>query len=77
MLTKSIYIAFYVTMHVYVRVQLSKHYVFCFSFIQVGLWIDAGSRFETEKNNGVAHFLEHMAFKVCLSFHLFNLLFFI
>ncbi|RZF43976.1 hypothetical protein LSTR_LSTR015907 [Laodelphax striatellus] len=31
----------------------------------IGLWIDAGSRFETEKNNGVAHFLEHMAFKVC------------
>ena len=30
---------------------------------QVGLWIDAGSRFETEENNGVAHFLEHMAFK--------------
>jgi len=29
----------------------------------VGVWIDAGSRFETEKNNGVAHFLEHMAFK--------------
>ncbi|XP_046841451.1 mitochondrial-processing peptidase subunit beta-like [Xenia sp. Carnegie-2017] len=29
----------------------------------VGLWIDAGSRFETEQNNGVAHFLEHMAFK--------------
>nr|XP_002156628.1 mitochondrial-processing peptidase subunit beta [Hydra vulgaris] len=29
----------------------------------VGLWIDAGSRFETEANNGVAHFLEHMAFK--------------
>ena len=35
--------------------------------LQVGLWIDAGSRFETEKNNGVAHFLEHMAFKVLLS----------
>jgi len=30
----------------------------------VGLWIDAGSRFETDKSNGVAHFLEHMAFKV-------------
>lgn len=30
----------------------------------VGLWIDAGSRSETGKNNGVAHFLEHMAFKV-------------
>ncbi|XP_050413622.1 mitochondrial-processing peptidase subunit beta [Patella vulgata] len=29
----------------------------------VGLWIDAGSRWENEKNNGVAHFLEHMAFK--------------
>lgn len=30
----------------------------------VGVWIDAGSRAETEKNNGAAHFLEHMAFKV-------------
>lgn len=30
----------------------------------VGLWIDAGSRSETPENNGVAHFLEHMAFKV-------------
>lgn len=30
----------------------------------VGLWIDTGSRFETDANNGVAHFLEHMAFKV-------------
>ncbi|XP_068206010.1 mitochondrial-processing peptidase subunit beta [Palaemon carinicauda] len=29
----------------------------------VGLWIDTGSRFETDANNGVAHFLEHMAFK--------------
>lgn len=29
----------------------------------VGMWIDAGSRHETEYNNGVAHFLEHMAFK--------------
>lgn len=29
----------------------------------VGLWIDAGSRYETDQNNGVAHFLEHMAFK--------------
>lgn len=29
----------------------------------VGLWIDAGSRYETDRNNGVAHFLEHMAFK--------------
>lgn len=29
----------------------------------VGVWIDAGSRFETAENNGTAHFLEHMAFK--------------
>uniref|UniRef100_A0A194ALS0 Uncharacterized protein n=1 Tax=Pinctada fucata TaxID=50426 RepID=A0A194ALS0_PINFU len=29
----------------------------------VGLWIDAGSRYETDQNNGVAHFLEHMIFK--------------
>lgn len=29
----------------------------------VGLWIDAGSRYENDNNNGVAHFLEHMAFK--------------
>jgi len=29
----------------------------------VGVWIDAGSRYETEKNSGAAHFLEHMAFK--------------
>ena len=33
-------------------------------WLQVGLWIDAGSRYENERNNGVAHFLEHMAFKV-------------
>lgn len=32
--------------------------------VQVGLWIDAGSRYENERNNGTAHFLEHMAFKV-------------
>ena len=29
----------------------------------VGVWIDAGSRFETAATNGTAHFLEHMAFK--------------
>lgn len=29
----------------------------------IGLWIDAGSRYEAPQNNGVAHFLEHMAFK--------------
>ncbi|PIA57734.1 hypothetical protein AQUCO_00600452v1 [Aquilegia coerulea] len=29
----------------------------------VGVWIDAGSRFETKETNGTAHFLEHMIFK--------------
>ncbi|CAH1107519.1 unnamed protein product [Psylliodes chrysocephalus] len=29
----------------------------------VGIWIDAGSRYEDDSNNGVAHFMEHMAFK--------------
>jgi len=29
----------------------------------IGVWIDAGSAYETAQNNGVAHFLEHMAFK--------------
>ncbi len=28
-----------------------------------GVWVNAGSVYENEKNNGVAHFLEHMAFK--------------
>eukprot|EP00892_Ulva_mutabilis_P000160 jgi/Ulvmu1/10144/UM006_0098.1 len=30
---------------------------------QVGIYIDAGSRYETDANNGVAHFLEHLMFK--------------
>ncbi|KAI1555861.1 mitochondrial-processing peptidase subunit beta [Pyrenophora tritici-repentis] len=30
----------------------------------VGVWIDAGSRAETDETNGTAHFLEHLAFKV-------------
>jgi mitochondrial-processing peptidase subunit beta len=29
----------------------------------VGVWIDAGSRYESAADNGAAHFLEHMAFK--------------
>lgn len=32
-------------------------------FATAGVWIDAGSRFETRENNGTAHFLEHMTFK--------------
>lgn len=29
----------------------------------VGVFVDTGSRYENEQNNGVAHFLEHMFFK--------------
>lgn len=31
--------------------------------VALGVWVAAGSRHETVQNNGVAHFLEHMAFK--------------
>jgi predicted Zn-dependent peptidase len=31
--------------------------------VSVSIWVDTGSRNEIEKNNGVSHFLEHMAFK--------------
>src|ERR1700691_3617107 len=29
----------------------------------IGVWVAAGGRYETQENKGVAHFLEHMAFK--------------
>lgn len=35
----------------------------------VGVWIDAGSRYEDPQTNGVAHFLEHMSFKVTSMSH--------
>lgn len=38
----------------------------------VGVWIDAGSRAETDKTNGTAHFLEHLAFKVGLRSSVFD-----
>src|SRR5579862_8782089 len=31
--------------------------------VSLGLWVDVGTRHEPEAVNGVAHFLEHMAFK--------------
>jgi len=31
--------------------------------ISIGFFIKAGARFENEKNNGIAHFLEHMMFR--------------
>ena len=35
-------------------------------FASVGLYIDAGSRYETPSTSGVSHFLDRMAFKVCI-----------
>ena len=29
----------------------------------IGVWVDAGGRHERPEQNGIAHFLEHMAFK--------------
>ncbi len=29
----------------------------------IGIWVNAGGRHETARQNGIAHFLEHMAFK--------------
>lgn len=31
--------------------------------ISVGVWIKTGSRYEYKRNNGVAHFIEHLVFK--------------
>ncbi len=31
--------------------------------VSVGVWINAGSRDEGDKNNGITHFIEHMVFK--------------
>lgn len=31
--------------------------------VSVGVWLAAGGRYESDANKGVAHFLEHMAFK--------------
>ena len=31
--------------------------------VAIGVWIATGSRNETEQNNGISHFLEHMFFK--------------
>lgn len=44
------------------RVATERSFAEC-ETLTLGVWIDAGSRYEHATNNGVAHFLEHMAFK--------------
>ena len=34
-----------------------------FASAALGIWVDVGARHEAETENGIAHFLEHMAFK--------------
>lgn len=34
-----------------------------FPSVSVGLWIGAGSMYETQEENGLSHFVEHMLFK--------------
>ena len=31
--------------------------------VSLGLWVGAGARHESEREHGISHFLEHMAFK--------------
>ncbi|MCL2766411.1 MAG: insulinase family protein [Peptococcaceae bacterium] len=31
--------------------------------VAVGFWVDVGSRYEVDENNGVSHFIEHLLFK--------------
>jgi len=35
-------------------------------FHAVGVYVDAGSRYETKRNSGISHLMDRLAFKVCL-----------
>ena len=34
--------------------------------ISLGVWLKKGSRHESESENGISHFIEHLLFKGCL-----------
>lgn len=34
-------------------------------FSSIGLYVDAGSRYETPETSGASHFIDRLAFKVC------------
>lgn len=44
-------------------IRVVTRYIPTVKTVSVGVFVGAGSRHETSENNGVAHFLEHMAFK--------------
>ncbi|WP_277093425.1 insulinase family protein, partial [Alicyclobacillus mali (ex Roth et al. 2021)] len=31
--------------------------------VSLGIWVETGSRYESQSENGISHFLEHMFFK--------------
>lgn len=35
----------------------------CAQSVEMGMYIKAGSRYETKENNGITHMLEHMHFR--------------
>ena len=37
--------------------------------VALGLWVGAGARSETQREHGISHLLEHMAFKGTKSAH--------
>lgn len=44
------------------QIRVVTQYIPTSSFT-AGIWLDAGSRYESKENNGSAHFLEHLLFK--------------
>lgn len=44
------------------QIRVVSQYIPTSSFT-AGIWLDAGSRYESRENNGSAHFLEHLLFK--------------
>lgn len=44
-------------------IRVVTEYIPYVNSISIGVWIGSGSRYEDADNNGVAHFIEHIAFK--------------
>ncbi|HOV98037.1 MAG TPA: pitrilysin family protein [Bacteroidota bacterium] len=44
-------------------VRVVSEYIPYVHSVSLGMWITVGSRYETELNNGITHFIEHIAFK--------------
>src|SRR5579864_7275255 len=45
------------------RLQIATDRIETVDTVSLGIWVDVGTRHEPAEINGVAHFLEHMAFK--------------